>query len=81
MSARRRTRAGFALLAVVVVVAAAVLVTTGALFASRAATVHAAASASEARLRHAALDGVALMADRLAGSRAAVLAGASPDAE
>lgn len=81
MNARRRTRAGFALLAVVVVVAAAVLVTTGALFASRAATVHAAASASEARLRHAALDGVALMADRLAGSRAAVLAGASPDAE
>jgi hypothetical protein len=81
MSARRRARAGFALLAVVVVVAAAVLVTTGALFASRAATVHAAASASEARLRHAALDGVALMADRLAESRAAVLAGASPDAE
>jgi hypothetical protein len=78
---RRRNRAGFALLAVVVVVAAAVLVTTGALFASRAATVHAAASASEARLRHAALDGVALMADRLAQSRAAILAGATPDAE
>ncbi len=81
MKTRRRTRAGFALLAVVVVVAAAVLVTTGALFASRAATVHAAASASEARLRHAALDGVALMADRLAQSRAAILAGATPDAE
>ncbi len=81
MKGRRRARAGFALLAVVVVVAAAVLVTTGALFASRAATVHAAASASEARLRHAALDGVALMADRLAESRDAILAGSTPDAE
>lgn len=81
MRARRHARGGFALLAVVVVVAAAVLVTTGALFASRAATVHSAASASEARLRHAALDGVTLVADRLAQSRAAILAGASPELE
>lgn len=84
---RRRARSrtgqpgarGFVLLAVLVVVAAAILVATGAIFTARATTAGARASTSDARLREAALDGVALVADRIARERASVLRGASPE--
>jgi len=76
---RRRASRGFALLAVIVVVAAAILVATGALFTAQAATANASASAGEARLRGAALDGVHLMAERLQSARGAILAGATPE--
>lgn len=77
----RRARPGFVLLAVLVVVAAAILVATGAIFTARATTSVARASANGARLREAALDGVALVADRLAREREGVLRGATPQLE
>jgi len=72
-------RRGFVMVAVVVVVAAAILVATGAIFAARGATVSARAAELERRLRDAALDGVALAADRLGTDRARLLAGADPE--
>ncbi len=74
-------RRGFVLVATVVVVAAAILVATGAIFAARATTVNARASDSDRRLRMAALDGVALVADALHNARADVLAGKTPTIE
>ena len=74
---------GFVLIAVLVVIAAAILVATGAIFAARGAVQGSQAADLERRLRDAALDGVALAAEALAGQREAVLAGGTPklDAE
>ncbi|MEY2714884.1 MAG: hypothetical protein RIT24_1227, partial [Planctomycetota bacterium] len=74
---------GFVLIAVLVVIAAAILVATGAIFAARGAVQGSQAADLERRLRDAALDGVALTAEALAGQRDAVLAGGTPklDAE
>ncbi len=74
-------RRGFVLIAVLVVIAAAIFVATGAIFAARAASVSARAADLERRLRDAALDGVALAADRLAAQRLALLQGGAPDGE
>ena len=71
-------RTGFVLIAVVVVVAAAILVATGAIFAARGATVSARAADLERRLRDAALDGVAVAAERLRADRVRLLAGGDP---
>ncbi len=74
-------RRGFVLVATVVVVAAAILVATGAIFAARATTANSRASDSDRRLRMAALDGVALVADALHNARTDVLAGKTPTIE
>ena len=75
---QRENHHGFVLLAVLVVVAAAILVATGGIFAARATTMNARAAASEQQLRDAALDGVAMAADRIASHRREILRGASP---
>ena len=79
-AAAQRPR-GFVLVAVLVVLAAAILIATGSIFSARSATAASRASIAEARLRNAALDGVAVAVDVLASQRASVLAGGTPELE
>lgn len=72
---------GFVLVAVLVVLAAAILIATGSIFSARSATAASRASIAEERLRNAALDGVAVAVDALAGDRARILAGGTPELE
>jgi hypothetical protein len=72
---------GFVLVAVLVVLAAAILIATGSIFSARSATAASRASIAEERLRNAALDGVAVAVDALAGDRARILAGDTPELE
>ena len=76
-----RKERGFVLVAVLVVLAAAILIATGSIFSARSATAASRASIAEARLRNAALDGVAVAVDVLASQRARVLAGGTPELE